>query len=410
MTPAKSKWRFVMKKIAFKQLIRYRVQLIMSIVLCIGYGFGQEMTPLEHIGWSFLEARGNWDAETAAGLLTEDVDSFDIQGASSLEDYQAAFAYFQILNWNWRPEECSEYEGNVVSCLAELENDLSRAMNKGPFYMLFDFEFEGEKIKGIYPTWSQDYIRRVLNVFRNYIAERSPEDYAIIFTEASPAIPQGEEALSLLRQYADEFMAMQGTSAKLQATQIWTAEFSRIPIAEKMPTGQSVAIECQDEGADYPYSPYDWPEAKASLSIEQTGSQSVVSIEMTGVKPNNYYTMWLRLKGKDTFGNDYGGNPILGIDGTPLIPSSELNEALTFTGAGNAKVGLSNGFWSDENGNAIFMTTLDYPIIGGAFPFQNFEGFDPTDERFPIENPRAIPVAIVTTGAPFTLRVASHCQ
>ncbi len=188
------------------------------------------------------------------------------------------------------------------------------------------------------------------------------------------------------------------------------AEFNRVPIDMKMPTGQSVAIECQDEGADYPYSPYDWPDAKATLSIEQTGVQTVVSIEMTGVKPNSYYTMWLRLKGTDAAGNDFGGNPILGIPGTPLIPSSELDEALGFTGPGNAKVGLSNGFWSDKNGNAIFTTTVDFPLIGGAYPFQNFEGFDPTDERFPLENPMAVPVAVVTEGAPFTLRVASHCQ
>jgi hypothetical protein len=196
----------------------------------------------------------------------------------------------------------------------------------------------------------------------------------------------------------------------LGLAQSWSAEFNRVPIDQKMPTGQSVAIECQDESTNYPYTPYDWPDAKATLGIEQVGASSVVTIEMTGVKPNMYYTMWLRLLGEDAAGNTYGGNPILGIPGTPLIPSFELDEALSFTGQGNAKVGLSNGFWSDENGNAIFITTLDFPIIGGAYPFQNFEGFDASDERFPLENPRAIPVAIITKGAPFTLRVASHCQ
>ena len=193
-----------------------------------------------------------------------------------------------------------------------------------------------------------------------------------------------------------------------------SAEFERVPIDLKMPTGQSVAVECQDEGADYPYTPYDWPDAKATLEIEQMGASSTVTIEMSGVKPNMYYTMWLRLQTTDHEGNAVNSNPLIGIPGTPLIPSTELDEALTFTGQGNAKVGLSNGFWSDVNGNALFTTTLDFPIIGGAYPFQNFEGFDPTDARLnsPFKNdaPQAIPVAIANSGAPFTLRVASHCQ
>ena len=77
--------------------------------------------------------------------------------------------------------------------------------------------------------------------------------------------------------------------------------------------------------------------------------------------------------------------------------------------AGNGGNDLSNGFWSDENGNALFVTELDFPMIGGAYPFQRFEGFDPTDERFTAEEPRVFPVAIVGSGAPFTLRIASHC-
>jgi len=205
-----------------------------------------------------------------------------------------------------------------------------------------------------------------------------------------------------------------GSLATIAVGQSWNAEFRRVPIDFKMPTGQSVAIECQDEGADYPYTPYDWPEAKATLSIEQVGAESKVSIEMTGVKPNMYYTMWLRLLAEDAAGNTYSGNPLIGIPGTPLIPSTELDEALTFTGQGNAKVGLTNGVWSDENGNAIWTTTVDFPIIGGAYPFNNFEGFDADDARlsspFKDDAPMAIPVTIANSGAPFTLRVASHCQ
>ena len=68
-----------------------------------------------------------------------------------------------------------------------------------------------------------------------------------------------------------------------------------------------------------------------------------------------------------------------------------------------------NGFHSDEDGNGSITVDLDFPIVNGAYPFHRFEGFDPADERFPLDTPRAHPVAIVGQSGPFTLRVASHC-
>ena len=198
------------------------------------------------------------------------------------------------------------------------------------------------------------------------------------------------------------------------AQQTWNVEMIQEKADLKMPTGQSIDVECQDPDAGHPYMPYDWPDRRATMTLEQTGTTSTVTIEMTDVKPNLYYTLWVRLAGMDAQGNPYGGNPLIGIPGTPLIPSTELDEALSYTGKGNARSDvMSNGFWSDENGNASITTTLDFPIVGGAYPFQNFENFDATDPRFksPFQDtpPRAIPVPIIMTGAPFTIRVASHC-
>ena len=53
-----------------------------------------------------------------------------------------------------------------------------------------------------------------------------------------------------------------GLLALRSARTILSTEFDRVPIDMKMPTGQSVAVECQDGKADYPYTPYDWPDAK----------------------------------------------------------------------------------------------------------------------------------------------------
>jgi len=149
--------------------------------------------------------------------------------------------------------------------------------------------------------------------------------------------------------------------------------FTRHAMDVESPSGHSVAMHCQDPSADYPYTPYDWPDASATLEVMQMGENSMVSVEVTDAKPETYYTIWLRLGGMDSNGDPFGGNPLTG-----------------------------------GNGNASFSTTLDFPL-NGAYPFQKFEGFDPTDERLSAENPTIFPVAIVGPNGPYTLRIVSHC-
>ncbi|MEM7132324.1 MAG: hypothetical protein AAF702_38835 [Chloroflexota bacterium] len=199
----------------------------------------------------------------------------------------------------------------------------------------------------------------------------------------------------------------QAATANDQLPIAYSGEFPRLAFDTVMPTGQSVAVECQDADADYPYTPYDWPDAAATLEIRQGAGMSTVAIEVSNVRPNTYYTMWLRLLGEDVNGVKFGGNPLMGIPGTPLVPSDYLDEMLeavsTPTDAG------IHGFHSGEDGNGSLYLELDFPIINGAYPFQNFEGFDASDERFKLEQPSIPPVAIAMVGAPFTLRLASHC-
>jgi hypothetical protein len=65
-----------------------------------------------------------------------------------------------------------------------------------------------------------------------------------------------------------------------------------------------------------------------------------------------------------------------------------------------------NGFTTDANGNGEFMTALDFPLVGGAYPFNLAPAFNGV-AGFP-------PVAIVNPGAgvsgPFLLRIATHCS
>ncbi|MEM7334833.1 MAG: hypothetical protein AAF490_22340 [Chloroflexota bacterium] len=201
-------------------------------------------------------------------------------------------------------------------------------------------------------------------------------------------------------------VSAQDTSAPLPVA--YSGDFPRLAFDTVMPTGQSVAVECQDAGGDYPYTPYDWPDASATLEIRQGAGKSVVSIDIKKAKPDTYYTTWLRLKGETPNGESFGGNPLMGIPGTPLLPSSELNNALDAVSTPNDS--SINGFYTDEDGNATFSIELDFPIINGSYPFHKFEGFDASDGRFLLDAPSAQPVAIAGKGsAPFTIRIASHC-
>lgn len=187
----------------------------------------------------------------------------------------------------------------------------------------------------------------------------------------------------------------------------YSGEFPRLDFETVMPTGQSVAVECQDADADYPYTPYDWPDAAATLEIRQGAGNSTIEINVSGVKPETYYTMWVRLLGEDVNGVKFGGNPLMGIPGTPLVPSDQLGAMLDAVST-PTDTGI-HGFHSDAEGNGSLYMALDFPIIGGAYPFHKFQGFDAADERLMLDEPSIPPVAIAMTGAPFTLRLASHC-
>lgn len=154
---------------------------------------------------------------------------------------------------------------------------------------------------------------------------------------------------------------------------------------------------------------YDWPDAQATLELWEGSGKSQVTIEVQDARPSTYFTVWLRMRGNDIGGESFGGSPLTGGGATPLAPTSELGNLLAATGPGNGSDQLANGFYTDGQGNATFQIELDFPIINGAYPFQKFDDFDPTDDRFPIDNPRVYPVAIVGAEGPFTIRLASHC-
>lgn len=180
---------------------------------------------------------------------------------------------------------------------------------------------------------------------------------------------------------------------------------TRVPPEQVSPTGQSVAVNCEADasGAET------WPSASARFSLSQHSSRSTVSIKMRDARPNTYYTLWLRLGGTDSNGDAYGRSPLTDIPATPLVNSQDLPVMLDATGPGNGNAAQPNGVLSDELGNAQFRMTLDFPLVGGAYPFHRFPEFDPSDPRLPAANPAIRPVPIPGPQAPFTVMIASHC-
>lgn len=217
------------------------------------------------------------------------------------------------------------------------------------------------------------------------------------------------QAPTLVEAPMDGDMAMTGEMTEEEhSALVHDTLFVRHPGDAESPSGHSVAADCQDPSADYPYTPFDWPDAAATLEVMQMGENSMVNVEIMDAKPDTYYTIWLRLGGMDSNGDPFGGNPLTGGKATALAPSSDLPSLLASTGPGNGNAQQPNGFYTDAAGNASFEITLDFPL-NGAYPFHKFEGFDPTDERLSAEDPRIHPVAIVGPNGPYTLRIVSHC-
>ncbi len=171
------------------------------------------------------------------------------------------------------------------------------------------------------------------------------------------------------------------------------------------PSGHTVRDDCGGAEA----SPHGWTNASAKLRIVQVGDSSQVVIKLRHAKPDTFYTVWLRLGGTDSNGDPFGGNPVTGGKATPLAATTDLDSLLEATGPGNGSDDVVNGVWTNRSGHATFRATLDFPITAGAYPFERFENWDPTDPRLPAENPAIYPVAIAGPQGPFTLRLVSHC-
>lgn len=156
-----------------------------------------------------------------------------------------------------------------------------------------------------------------------------------------------------------------------------------------------------------------YDDATAEIEISQKGSSSKVEIEIEGGKPNTLYTVWARMAGT-AHGAPFGNSPITGGGATPLAHTDGLAQ-LVADWVGSGSPTQPNGFITDANGEGTFQVDLDFPVVGGVYPFNRMAHSDHLLAQ--TKNPAAqpIPTAIVNPadsliGAPFMIRLISHCQ
>lgn len=155
-------------------------------------------------------------------------------------------------------------------------------------------------------------------------------------------------------------------------------------------------------------------DATASLEVRQSGDSARVKIVMQNGKPNTLYDVWLRLTGSDQDGNSFGRSPITGGGATPLAASTNLDQLVAdWVGPGSSS--SANSFRTDSQGDVIVEIDLDFPLVGGAYPFNNMSALTLALAQTKRPSALATPTAVVDPrqngiSGPFFLRIVSHCQ
>lgn len=188
----------------------------------------------------------------------------------------------------------------------------------------------------------------------------------------------------------------------------FTADMTRYPPDDLSNSGHDVRTFCGDgvEGFD---------SASATIEVYQKGTKnSRVIVKVENAKPNTLYTLWLRVKGNDQEGNSFGSLPITGGGATPLTASSNL-DVLVEQWVGDGTDNPANGFMTNRNGKGRISLNLDFPVEGGAYPFNNISADALALAKEKNESALATPTAIVDprqdgVDGPFYIRMVSHCQ
>ena len=169
-------------------------------------------------------------------------------------------------------------------------------------------------------------------------------------------------------------------------------------------SGSGHTVEGNCGGADY-------QDATAHITFDQKSGSTKATVTVADAVPNTHFTVWTRIKGGSGFNS--GGSPWTGGGATPLCSGTEfasLNANSPWNNAAGSTAPLCNSFSTDSAGNGTFSSTVNFPVVGGAYPFQQAGG---ASARPGHDDHADVPTAIVDprtgTGGPFMIRVVSHC-
>jgi hypothetical protein len=192
------------------------------------------------------------------------------------------------------------------------------------------------------------------------------------------------------------------TGAAFAAGPVINDDLTRRPAGSTSGSGDTVEANCG--GPDY-------QDATGSLSIEHAADgSSKVQVQINDGVPNTHYTVWMRIKGGTGFNS--AGSPWTGGGATPLCSGTEfatLNANSPWNSAGSTAP-LCNSLITNNVGNAKLRTVVNFPVVGGAYPFQQSGGAagGPGGALIP-DVPTAIADPRTGNGGPFLIRVVSHC-
>jgi hypothetical protein len=155
----------------------------------------------------------------------------------------------------------------------------------------------------------------------------------------------------------------------------------------------------------------DYQGSTGKLVIAQSGAGSTVEVEIEDAVPNTHFTIWTRIKGSSSY--NPAGSPWTGGGATPLCSGTNfgvLNDNSPWNNAAGTTDQLCNSFYTDGSGTGTFKASVNFPVVGGAYPFQQSGGDSANGAGDAIPD---VPTAIVDprtgTGGPFMIRVVSHC-
>lgn len=142
--------------------------------------------------------------------------------------------------------------------------------------------------------------------------------------------------------------------------------FDRVSMDVPSSAGQSVADACSKAIAMDPYvQPYDWPEARATLRLDQEASSTEVTVHLSRVRPHTRFSAWLRRQGAAASASRSGDVPLAPRSGAAALLGRELRAGIEATRSGDGNPELGNDFWSDANGDATLRTRLAFPLVDG---------------------------------------------